>query len=166
MKVGVIADTHNHIENTRRALNILKARGVERIIHCGDITTPKVIDLFAGTQATFVFGNMDQGHAELMESAKHLMGVGSMGYLYTADWDGVRLAVCHGNDGEKLEELIQCGLYRYVFHGHTHRRRDERIGTTRVVNPGAVGGKRHEPRSICVVDFATDQLSFIEIPED
>jgi predicted phosphodiesterase len=49
----------------------------------------------------------------------------------------------------------------YLFTGHTHRRCDKRIGPTRVINPGALGGTQHETRSICILDLATDRLEVI-----
>jgi putative phosphoesterase len=166
MKIGIIADTHNHVENTRRALDILREYHVERVIHCGDISTPQIIELFEGWDAIFVFGNIDHSHADLMRSAKNLSGRGMSGYTYTADWDGVRVAICHGHDLGQLEEFIHSGLYDYVFHGHTHLRRDEQIEGTRVINPGALGGKQKQTRSLCVLDTDTGEAVFVELEDD
>ncbi len=166
MKIGIIADTHNHRKNTLRALDILQEHQVERIIHCGDITTPPIIKLFEGCKVIFIFGNIDRYHADLMEMARDVVGMGSIGYHYTADWDGVRVAVCHGDDFDQLDEFIHSGRYDYVFHGHSHRRRDETIGETRVINPGALGGTQKESRSFCVLDLDTGNAHFIELPDD
>jgi putative phosphoesterase len=165
MKLGIIADTHNNIENTRRALEVFREQGVERIFHCGDISTPAVIELFAGWDATFVFGNIDHHHADLMTAVRRVSGLGRVGYHYTGEVDGIRIAVCHGDEAEQFDDFVRSGLYRYVFHGHTHRRRDEIIGTTRVINPGAVGGQQRESRSVCVVDLETGEAQFIEIED-
>jgi len=51
-----------------------------------------------------------------------------------------------------------------VIHGHSHLHRDERLGATRVINPGALGGLRREPRSVAVLDVAADLLRFIPVP--
>jgi len=166
MKLGIVSDTHNHIDNTRRAVAVLRARGVERVIHCGDITTTAIVELFEGFKLTFVFGNMDHYHADLMTAAKKLFGIGSMGYHYTANIDGKRVAVCHGDDEEMLRGFIQQGVYDFVFHGHTHRRRDQLIGQTRVINPGALGGRQSEPRSVCVLDLQTDEAEFVMIDDE
>jgi predicted phosphodiesterase len=34
-----------------------------------------------------------------------------------------------------------------------------------VINPGALGGVRHESRSFCILDLQTDELRFIEVEE-
>jgi putative phosphoesterase len=164
MKIGIMADTHNHIENTLRALDLFRRHEVDRVFHCGDITTDQVVELFTGWNVVFVFGNMDRFHADLMQKAKLLIGEGAMGYYYTAEiTDGVRVAVCHGDNEEQLDEFIRSGLYHYVFHGHLHKRRDEQIGDTRVINPGALGGKKVQSRSVCILDLDTGEAEFIDV---
>ncbi len=75
---------------------------------------------------------------------------------------GKLIGMTHGDREEVFEDLLQAEP-DYLFHGHTHRRRDERVGSTRVINPGALGGIQYEPRSICILDIETDQLDVIQI---
>ena len=72
MKIGILSDTHNHRRNTEVALAALRERGAERLIHCGDLTTPEVIYLFAGWPVTFVLGNMDMARADLAAAAQQI----------------------------------------------------------------------------------------------
>jgi predicted phosphodiesterase len=37
---------------------------------------------------------------------------------------------------------------------------DKRIGKTRVINPGALGGLKKQSRSVALLDLETDQLIF------
>jgi predicted phosphodiesterase len=46
--IGILSDTHNHQKNTQTALAVLREREVQTVIHCGDITTPSIVELFAG----------------------------------------------------------------------------------------------------------------------
>ncbi|MEJ2150393.1 MAG: metallophosphoesterase family protein [Chloroflexota bacterium] len=89
----------------------------------------------------------------------------TIGEHLTMELDGKRIAVCHGDDLAQLDEFIHSGIYHYVLHGHTHRRRDEMVGQTRVINPGALGGRQAESRSICLLDLSTDDVRFEEIAE-
>jgi putative phosphoesterase len=162
MRIGILSDTHDHIENTRQALEILRREGVERLFHCGDVTSPEVVALFEGWDVLFVRGNMDR--LELLEPA--VVALGRQPFLgdeLTTTLAGRRIAFLHGNDTARLQQCIASGEFDYVFHGHTHRRRDERAGRTRVINPGALGGVRRESRSFCILDLQTDELRFIEI---
>lgn len=162
MKLGILSDTHNDTANTRRALELLRERGAERLIHCGDLTTPEIVELFDSWQVDIVTGNMDRAH-RMLENAAFGLGTATFGDTFTAEIDGVRVAATHGHYEGLLDELIRSGLYAYVFHGHTHRRRDEQIGETRVINPGALGGTRRQSRSFAVLDTSSGQLEFVEL---
>jgi predicted phosphodiesterase len=86
-----------------------------------------------------------------------------VGMVYTGRIDGVRIAATHGHLPGMLEELTRSGEYDYVFKGHSHQHKDERIGFTRLINPGALGGLHHEPRQVCLLDLESGKAEFIEI---
>jgi predicted phosphodiesterase len=69
----------------------------------------------------------------------------------------------HGDNEGFLDGLIGSGKYAYVLHGHTHRRRDQTVGSTRVINPGALGGMRRERRSLCILDLTTARARFLKL---
>ncbi len=48
MRIGVVSDTHNHLKNVARIVELFNAARVERVIHTGDITQAKTIRTFAG----------------------------------------------------------------------------------------------------------------------
>jgi putative phosphoesterase len=164
MKLGILSDTHNNADNTKQALAVLRGRGVDRLVHCGDLTTPDIIALFDGWHVDFVFGNMDRQQGSLEEAAAALPNA-SIGEVFEANHDGTRIAAYHGHVEDRLYGLIYQGGYDVVLHGHTHRRRDDRVMGTRVINPGALGGTRHEQRSLCVLDLADGHLEVVKLDE-
>lgn len=161
MILGILSDTHDSHDNTLQALEVMRRQGVERLIHCGDVTRPATAGLFTGWRIDFVYGNVDRDPAALQGAIRE-MGGASIAARFVGEIDGVRVGACHGDDEKLLREMIRSGLYDYVFHGHTHRRRDEQIGATRVINPGAVGGKRPQTRSVCVIDLTSGEVAFHE----
>ncbi len=160
MLLGLLSDTHNATAATQAALAIFRREGVTRLLHCGDITSGDIVLLFAGWEVTFALGNMDKQPADLAAAARQI-GCAPPRLSVDLVVDGFPIALLHGHDG--LEQAIRSGAYRYVIHGHTHLRRDERLGGTRVINPGALGGLRREPRSVAVLDVAADLLRFIPV---
>lgn len=166
MKIGILSDTHNHRANTERALAALRERGVERLIHCGDITTPEIIYLFAGWIVTFVWGNMDYARADLTSAA---LQIGAMPPAFTQQIEvaGKLIGITHGHDLSLLAGMIVGGKYSYVCHGHTHHRLDEfrRPYSVRVINPGALGGSYPQTRSVAVLDVLADTVEFLQFPE-
>jgi putative phosphoesterase len=164
--IGILSDTHNHAGNTRIALETLRARDIHQVIHCGDITTPTIVHLFAGWQVTFVFGNMDTHRNDLIDAAR-LIGVKPPQYAAQVEVDGKLLGVTHGADRALLLRMTMSGKYAYVCTGHTHRRQNDyrRAYGVRVINPGALGGSRPESRSLCILDVVADEVEFVEFPE-
>jgi len=72
------------------------------------------------------------------------------------------LALLHGDNIPQLTHLIHSGDYDYVIHGHTHQLRDELIGHTRVINPGACGGGGLSPKTFAILELATGDLQVLE----
>ena len=162
MNIGILSDTHNLVANTLAALEIFRREGVTRLFHCGDITSEATLALFKGWDVTFVWGNGDLEKAALTAAARAL-GLTPPTARVNVVIDGYAIAVLHGHDG--LLNVINSGKQRYVLHGHTHARRDQRIGPTRVINPGALGGTHRESRSVAILDVAADALRFIELED-
>lgn len=164
MKLGILSDTHNNAANLTSALVAMRKRGVTELIHCGDLTNPATAALLDGFLVHLVFGNGDLIQMiEISAELGSLSPPGQAAHIYTARLDGARIAAVHGHKGGQVDELARSGQYDYVFHGHSHRRRDERIGLARVINPGALGGLRAGPRSCLVIDLAAAELEWIEL---
>ena len=70
----MISDTHNHLPNVVRIVELLNAARVERVVHTGDITQAKTLDALAGLRAPLlgVYGNNDVEREALgAASARH-----------------------------------------------------------------------------------------------
>lgn len=162
MKIGILSDTHDHLHNLETALERLRAEGVERILHCGDVCKPGMIQALEDFDVWIAQGNMDC-HLGLAQVVENEIGPGRLAWLHRPTLDGYPVAMVHGDNEEALHNLITSNQYAYVFHGHTHRRRDQTIGRTRVINPGALGGTRRQSRSFCILDLETGEIRFFEL---
>ena len=70
MRVGVVSDTHNNLKNVRTIVELFNAEQVDRVIHTGDISQAKTLDVLAGLHAPLfgVFGNNDQEREVLQDA--------------------------------------------------------------------------------------------------
>jgi predicted phosphodiesterase len=59
-----------------------------------------------------------------------------------------------------MERAIAEGA-RYLCHGHTHRQADDRQGSTRVLNPGALF--RAKTYSVGLLDTEADRFDLIDV---
>jgi putative phosphoesterase len=160
MKLGVISDTHDRTEVVARALAEFQARGVERLIHCGDVTGPNTVAAFAGWQTDFVLGNCDW-NPDLLESAIQSIG-GTLhqpfGHLELA---GLSIAWVHSDDYRLFKSLEGADHYDFLFYGHTHVAAHHQTGKTQVINPGAL--HRVTVRTVGVLDLPSRQFESIVV---
>ncbi|HEY76274.1 MAG TPA: YfcE family phosphodiesterase [Thermoflexia bacterium] len=164
MRIGILSDTHDNLRNVEAAADFLRSEGVVTLLHCGDVCGPAVIEALAGFDLYVALGNVDRMPA-LGLAVEALCGVGRLARWHSLVLDGFAVALLHGDEEPLLRHLVRSGEHAYVIYGHTHRRDDRRVRTTRVINPGALGGTRREPRSFCILDLETGETRFIELHE-
>lgn len=161
MKIGILSDTHNDVINLQKALAIFYRENIQTVIHCGDLTSPETAVHLKGFTFVYVHGNMDRNPLAIRQTLFDLNPSSVAANHFSGELlPGIRVAVTHGHIPGKIATFIDQG-YNYIFHGHTHRHRDEIIGGSRIINPGALGGTQHEPRSVCLLNLKTGHLQFI-----
>jgi len=159
MRIGIISDTHDDLQALDQALDTLRAEGIDVLLHCGDLCMPGTMEVLADFDAWVARGNMDR-HPDLAAAARSTIGLGRFADRHWLTLEGQSAILLHGHRQEELRQIIGGGEYAYIFHGHTHRRRDQRVGPTRVINPGALGGMRWQRRSFCILNLTTDEVDF------
>ena len=124
MKIGIVSDTHNNIDLTRRAVELFREAGVGMVIHAGDITSPKILGLFEGFDCRFVLGNgdldVDFGDLEMFTSC----GTGPAlpyaaeslppGCLLAADEMGV---IAADHDADLDVDMTDFGVFQRCYSG-------------------------------------------------
>ena len=166
MQVGVISDTHDNVPAVEAAMDRFEAAGVDALIHCGDFVAPPVIphlDL-EGVPVHAVRGNNDGEREGLRDAFESLDGGMLHGRFAELAFDGVDVAVLHGEQRPVIEALAASGEYGYVCHGHWHVREERSVGDSTVLNPGAhfpTVGEAH--RTVAVVDTGRDGVEFLDV---
>lgn len=158
--IGVISDTHDNVANILKAIKVFENLEVDFIIHCGDVISPATVKFFKGIHIKVVKGNCDGDVEHLKQILDEIRGeyFGEIGEL---DILGKKILVYHGSDQNKLKEFIGKGEYDYILTGHTHKTMDEKIGKTRVINPGAhYYGCENK---IVLLDLEEDNVEFVEL---
>lgn len=159
--VGVVSDTHGQLAATRQAVVMLEALEVDVVLHCGDIGSPDVVQMFAPWPTHFVLGNVDLDQPDLLRAAidpsRHQLH-GRFGQVWLARR---RIALVHGDDARALRDAVTCGEFDVVCHGHTHVSRMDYEGDTLVLNPGAVW--RARPRSIAVLRLPEFEIATVPL---
>ncbi|MGE5621698.1 MAG: metallophosphoesterase family protein [Bacillota bacterium] len=121
--IGLIADTHGLLRPEAR----VALRGVDRIIHAGDICNAEVLDALGQiAPVTAVRGNNDRGAWAQMMPERELIEIA-----------GVKLYVLH--DLHELDIEPKALGVRAVISGHSHRPLSRMENGVLYVNPGSAG---------------------------
>jgi hypothetical protein len=120
----------------------------------------RVLDLLAGLPISIVWGNNDFDVASLETYGKALgLSLGTRTLDVTLG--GKRFLVMHGDDYSAKRRATELQNFDYLLHGHTHVYSDEKIGRTRVLNPGAL--YRARPKTIALLDTEADRSERIVV---
>jgi putative phosphoesterase len=124
--LGVISDTHGLL----RPEAIAALRGVDRIIHAGDIGAPEVLTALAEiAPVTAVRGNNDKGPWARAIPPTQIV-----------DAAGLRIYMIH--DVGELAVDPGAGGFGVIVAGHSHRPRNELRDGVLWFNPGSAGPRR------------------------
>lgn len=74
MKIGLISDTHDNIQNIRRAVRKFNDKHVDLVIHAGDIVSPNAVESLADVKLVGVLGNNDKDVAGLTSAFNKING--------------------------------------------------------------------------------------------
>jgi len=151
MRIGVVSDTHNNLKNCRKIVELFNEAEVERVIHTGDISQVKTLEVFRGLEAECygVFGNNDvERHLLEPYIAEH--GFKIVDPPLELVWLERRILVVH--DPRDLEHTMQ-DHHDLVLHGHTHRQVIERCDKRLLFNPGECAGIMKGFNAIGIVDL-------------
>lgn len=166
MRIAIISDTHDNLVTLESFLRWLATSDVGSVIHCGDITNRETMQVLVDdchAPLHVVYGNADAGHrdaiAEVCDDSSHATLHGNVGGIVL---DGVRIGFCHFPDGAR--SLAETGDYDLVFHGHTHKPWEERVGQCRLINPGTLAGL-FQIATFAIYDTATGGLQ-LQLVED
>ncbi len=164
VKVGVVSDTLDNRDGFKLLLDHFLVGGAHWLFHCGGLGSPALVDLLKPWQVYVVAGEKER-HREAIETALQKARLQSfLPSSLTTTLEGIRVGLCRGDDIALVNRWAKSGEFDYIFYGHTLRRSDSFIGKTRVINPGALGGPRYQPRSGCLIDLASGEARLIEIP--
>jgi putative phosphoesterase len=143
MRIGIISDTHGML----RPAAIEALRGVEHILHAGDVGDPAILnELRKLAPVTAISGNIDGG--------------GACGYLPPTEvvtLDGHTFYMLHDRQALDLDPVA--AGFSAVISGHSHKPLIEWRKGVLFMNPGSAGPRRFSlPISLGLLTIQSDVL--------
>ena len=153
--VGILSDTHDHLDRTRAAVALFNSAGADLVVHCGDYVSQFTVRELSGLDAKLVgvFGNNDGDRAALRQRADEA-GFELHAGLHRFEFAGRSFAASH-----EPVTPPECDFY---LHGHTHRRKLAGREPL-VINPGEACGWLTGAGSVALLDTESGKVDFKEL---
>lgn len=159
MLLGVLSDSHDNVPLIKKAIQVLKEKGTELVLHAGDYVAPfaaKVI-LESFEQFLGVFGNNDGEKLILNKISNGNIKEGPRVEIVKDK----RIFLAH--DLSYWESLARSGDFDLIVSGHTHIAEIKRLGNTLIMNPGELGGWLYGRSTFGLVDLESMDAEIIEL---
>jgi putative phosphoesterase len=143
MKIGIISDTHGLL----RPEAVLALRGVDRILHAGDVGDPDILDsLGQVAPVTAIRGNIDRDlWARVLPETEVL------------EVEGISIYMLH--DLAKLDLKPEAAGFRVVVYGHSHQPKLKEKNGVLYFNPGSAGPRRFKlPISVGTLEISAGRV--------
>ncbi len=157
MRIGVLSDTHDRLPAIDRALDLFRQRGVEAVVHPGDLVAPFAARrLLAWTGPLYVtYGNNDGER----EGFKRILPQIQDGPLWI-EAGGKHILVHHYADWCTPQDLDRADI---VITGHTHEIVNERRGGKLFLNPGECCGWLSGICTVAILETNSLSAEMIEV---
>jgi len=161
MKIGVIADSHDHLPPLREAVRQLLDRRVEAIIHVGDFIAPFAAKLIASPHVPesipvhCCYGNNDGERAGLKKVLPQVVD----GPVHRELGDK-RIVFHHFIDWLEPRDIAPADV---VITGHTHQIVNEQRDGKLILNPGECCGWLTDRCTVALLETDPPAAEIIEI---
>lgn len=161
MRVGIFADTHDHLDNIRRVVRMMNALQVECVLFAGDLVSTFAVPPLRQLSCKIYgcFGDNEGNKIGLRGGFRVLGEIRDAPAEYQLD-DGTRVVIAHME--RQLKDFQ--GDFDIAVYGHTHRphvKRDERGRL--FINPGEASGWTFNDPTIAVLETDSQQVDILPI---
>ena len=165
MKIAIISDIHDQVDNLKWALKEMKKREIDQVFALGDYCTPYVVERLGlvGVPVTAVWGNNDGDKVAMFKAVVEDQD-NSISFkkrvFADVDLNGDKYFITHYPLLAENAALTE--KYKAVFYGHTHKKRKEYLKDTLLVNPGKLALYPDSLVSFAIYDTKQNEVVFVE----
>jgi putative phosphoesterase len=162
MRVGIFADSHDHLDHIRRAVKRFNEEKCRCVIFAGDLVSTIAVPPLRHLRCPLVgcFGD-NEGNKVGLHSGLSIVGtVFQEPPIHYRAEDGTRFVVVHMK--QQLSSVSE--EFDVAVYGHTHKPRVYRDEKNRLfVNPGETSGWSFRRPTIALLDTETANVEIVEL---
>ncbi len=153
MKIAIISDTHDNLENLKKFFSFSKKQKIEILIHCGDVCTGKTL---GEIEKNFKKIFLSLGNADLKEDLKK---VAEKTKIFKEkgeiEIENLKIGFCHQFDLRKTNKDLE--KFDFFFFGHTHWPFLKKLKNCILANPGNLAGLYYKA-TFAILETETKKL--------
>jgi len=163
MQIGIFADTHDHLDNIRLAVEQFNAAECDCVLFAGDLVSTFAVPPLRKLRCPLVacFGDNEGNKAGLLAGTSIVGRLGEPPFSYKAA-DGTRFLIAHM---ERQFRGLE-GDFEVAVYAHTHKPRFSRDKQGRLlVNPGETSGWTYGDPTIVLLDTASLEPRLVHLKQ-
>ena len=159
MLIGVMADTHDNVEQIKKAIAYFRRNKVKALIHAGDYCAPFSLSFIQKLKVPFygVLGNVDGEK----EGLKNKSGGAIKDPPYEFRIGNKKFFVIH--DIKKINFGKISKQFDVVIHGHLHEAEIKKMGKALFINPGECCGVVSGLSTVAILDLKTMKARIVKL---
>ena len=159
MLLGIISDTHDNMDQLRKAVDLFNKRKVEHVIHAGDYTSPFTFSVLNELKCSFtgIFGNNDGDKLLLQKMSSERI----FNQPHIFELNGKKIILIH--EQHIVDALADSGHYDIIIYGHTHKPEIRNVRNTLIINPGEAGSWLYGKSTIALLDLSNVTAEIINL---
>jgi uncharacterized protein len=161
MRVGVFADSHDHLANIRLAVERFNEARCELVLFAGDLVSTFAVPPLRRLKCPFVgcFGDNEGNKVGLMSGYASVGQMGEPPVRFTAK-DGTRFIICH----MQRQLRGRPDDWDIAVFGHTHKPRVRRDELDRLlINPGETSGWTFGNPTIALLETSAGSVEIVSL---
>lgn len=161
MRIGVFADSHDHLDHIRAAVDVFNREGCELVIFAGDLVSSFAVPPLRQLKCPVIacFGD-NEGNKIGVAAGFKILGVIVEPPFCVKTPDGVRLLITHMLS--HVRELP--GEFDVCVYAHTHKPESWRDAQGRLhLNPGETSGWSFGKPTVAILETNPISARFVEL---
>jgi len=159
MKIGIFADSHDHLDHLRRAVEVFNEAQCELVVFAGDLVSSFAVPPLRKLNCRIIgcFGDNEGNKIGVAAGMKILGTIGEPPFGFKTP-DGLRVLLTHMD--RTLRDVD--GDFDVMIYAHTHKPSITRDEQGRLyINPGETSGWSFGKPSVAILDTSNREATIV-----
>ncbi len=163
MQIGIFADSHDHLDNIRRAVDLFNSENCELVVFAGDLVSSFAVPPLRALNCPLIgcFGDNEGNKTGVLAGMRIVGTMGEPPFGFKTS-DGRKILLTHMD--RMLRDLE--GEFDVAIYAHSHKPSITHDELGRLfINPGETSGWSHGHPSVAILDTSTLNARIVSLSD-